>query len=334
LSFENGNGADKRYFLYNGHGDTVQLTSTTGSSIKTYDYDAFGNEKNADPNDTNLFRYCGEYFDKETGTIYLRARYYDPTIGRFITEDSYWGKDSDPLSLNLYTYCFNNAVNLTDPLGNDPPKHIPKDATYNLIDWDKNGDDWFYVLLRINYGVGNDNNFASGIFQVLPYAVKVKIMDWCDDNNELRLSNRNEYDTQYANQILNFFDATKDYASVLDMLGNAIESKDYVGLGALLLVGGGITNRSDIELKNGMVLKTNVALDEANKFLGKGYKDLGGGRYISADGTRQVRLTDSDITTSNNHAGAPHFNFEILEPNPSKPGKMRIKSNMHIFIQD
>ncbi|WP_080066679.1 RHS repeat-associated core domain-containing protein [Ruminiclostridium hungatei] len=116
--------ANRRYFLYNGHGDTVQLTSTTGSSIKVYDYDAFGNEKNIDPNDTNLFRYCGEYFDKETGTIYLRARYYDPGIGRFITEDSYWGKDSDPLSLNLYTYCYSDPIMYSDPSGNIPVETI------------------------------------------------------------------------------------------------------------------------------------------------------------------------------------------------------------------
>ena len=136
-----GEGANRRYFLYNGHGDTVQLTSTTGSSIKTYDYDAFGNEKNADPNDTNLFRYCGEYFDKETGTIYLRARYYDPAIGRFITEDSYWGKDSDPLSLNLYTYCYNNGVNYFDPSGHEyivvsggRYSNDSKDFKYNFIE--------------------------------------------------------------------------------------------------------------------------------------------------------------------------------------------------------
>jgi len=60
----------------------------------TYEYDAFGNEKVSDINDTNPFRYCGEYFDKETETYYLRARYYDPGIGRFTTEDSYW-RDHD-----------------------------------------------------------------------------------------------------------------------------------------------------------------------------------------------------------------------------------------------
>ena len=93
------------------------MTDASGNVIKNYDYDAFGNEKNPDPNDTNVFRYSGEYFDKETGTIYLRARYYDPTIGRFITEDSYTGKDADPLSLNLYTYCHNDGVNYFDPTG-------------------------------------------------------------------------------------------------------------------------------------------------------------------------------------------------------------------------
>lgn len=75
----------KQYYLFNGHGNVVELTNTTGDAIKTYDYDAFGNEKNPNVNDNNVFRYCGEYFDKETGTIYLRARCYDPMIGSGIS---------------------------------------------------------------------------------------------------------------------------------------------------------------------------------------------------------------------------------------------------------
>lgn len=66
-----------------------------------------------------MYRYYGEYFDKETGQIYLRARYYDPEIGRFITEDSYEGEDQDSLSLNLYTYCENDPINLIDPSGHE-----------------------------------------------------------------------------------------------------------------------------------------------------------------------------------------------------------------------
>ena len=81
--------------------------------------DGLAEENETHPNysDPNPFRYCGEYFDKETGTIYLRSRYYDPTIGRFISEDSYSGEANDPLSLNLYTYVGNDPVNLFDPTG-------------------------------------------------------------------------------------------------------------------------------------------------------------------------------------------------------------------------
>ena len=86
------------YYLQNGHGDVVQLANAGGAIIKTYDYDAFGVERDADAQDSNPFRYCGEYFDRETETIYLRARYYNPRTGRFTAED--------PIGdgLNWYTY--------------------------------------------------------------------------------------------------------------------------------------------------------------------------------------------------------------------------------------
>ena len=95
----------------------VNLTDSTGEITKSYTYDAFGVEKNIDDTDTNAFRYCGEYYDAETGTVYLRARYYNPSTGRFISRDSYAGKNEDPLSLNLYTYCHNNPVLYIDPSG-------------------------------------------------------------------------------------------------------------------------------------------------------------------------------------------------------------------------
>ena len=119
LIYSQNNAGTKKFYLFNGHGDVVQLTGSDGNVTKSYDYDAYGNEKNPDAADANPFRYCGEYFDKETGTYYLRARYYAPGIGRFISEDSYWGKDNDPLSLNLYTYCENEPINRIDPSGHD-----------------------------------------------------------------------------------------------------------------------------------------------------------------------------------------------------------------------
>ena len=99
------------YFGYDGHGSVVNISNESGKSIKTYDYDAFGVELNKDANDTNLFRYCGEQYDNETDSIYLRARYYSPSLGRFTTEDP--AKDGD----NWYSYCAGNPVSFWDPSG-------------------------------------------------------------------------------------------------------------------------------------------------------------------------------------------------------------------------
>ena len=83
-------GDETDFYLFNAHGDVTGLADSTGVSTRAYDYDAFGVEKDPDPLDENPFRYCGEYFDRETETYYLRARYYDPTIGRFTQQDTHW----------------------------------------------------------------------------------------------------------------------------------------------------------------------------------------------------------------------------------------------------
>ena len=80
-------GGTTEYYLYNAHGDVVQRTDSSGAVTKVYTYDAFGVEKDPDSADPNPFRYCGEYFDRETGAYYLRARYYSPETGRFTQED-------------------------------------------------------------------------------------------------------------------------------------------------------------------------------------------------------------------------------------------------------
>ena len=116
-NYRNGNKSEYTYYTQNAHGDVVNLTDSAGAVTKKYTYDAFGVEKNIDDSDTNAFRYCGEYYDAETGTIYLRARYYNPINGRFTSRDTALGNPADPLSLNLYTYCHNNPVLGVDPSG-------------------------------------------------------------------------------------------------------------------------------------------------------------------------------------------------------------------------
>ena len=137
------------YYLFNAHGDVTELLSDTGTVTHKYDYDAFGVEKKPDPLDGNPFRYCGEYYDGETKTYYLRARYYDPNIGRFTQQDTHWttansiygdnpqkiNEREDKLGLktysyapqitavmqsgNLYVYCGNSPTSYTDPNGSE-----------------------------------------------------------------------------------------------------------------------------------------------------------------------------------------------------------------------
>lgn len=118
-----GTGSYNHYFVFNYHGDVTELTDITGEVIKSYKYDAFGIEENMDGLDNNPFRYTGEYFDKETNTIYLRARYYNPTNGRFVNQDSYLGNTNDPLSLNLYTYVHNNPIINVDSTGHSADRN-------------------------------------------------------------------------------------------------------------------------------------------------------------------------------------------------------------------
>lgn len=109
--------SDGEIYVYNAHGDVVQLVKDNAVTV-SYTYDAFGNLINTVGTSDNAFLYCGEYFDAETETYYLRARYYNPANGRFTQQDAWGYMDAnDPLSLNLYTYCNNNPIMYVDPSG-------------------------------------------------------------------------------------------------------------------------------------------------------------------------------------------------------------------------
>ena len=131
---DKGENTEKTYYVTDMHGNVVQLLDESGNVTKTYEYDSFGNEVKPEKKDENPYRYCGEYYDKETEEVYLRARYYEPGVGRFITRDTYTGESNEPLSLHLYTYCENDGVNAWDPSGHYKikMKHI------NGMKWKKN----------------------------------------------------------------------------------------------------------------------------------------------------------------------------------------------------
>ena len=104
-------------YLYDGHGSVVGLANESGVVTDTYSYDAFGNLLKSTGSTKNCYRYCGEQFDETTGLYYLRARYMDTSTGRFISQDSYAGSISDPISLHKYLYANANPVMYSDPSG-------------------------------------------------------------------------------------------------------------------------------------------------------------------------------------------------------------------------
>ena len=107
----------KSYYVYDGHGSVRALADENGKVTDKYVYDAFGNLISSVGSTKNDFLFCGEQFDPVTGLYYLRARYMNPSVGRFITMDSYEGSIDDPVSLHKYLYANANPVSNSDPSG-------------------------------------------------------------------------------------------------------------------------------------------------------------------------------------------------------------------------
>jgi RHS repeat-associated protein len=104
------------FYHVDGLGSTRVLTDESGNIEESYNYYAYGNLMVGDASE-NAYLFAGEQRDIETGLDYLRARYYDPTLGRFIAQDAYAGSLDDPMSLHKYQYAHANPVVNTDPSG-------------------------------------------------------------------------------------------------------------------------------------------------------------------------------------------------------------------------
>ena len=121
-----------------GSRNVVNLSNANENSVKTYKNDVFGINQCTDEFYHSPFGHCSEYHNEETGTYYLRARYYDPKRGRFTQEDTlglgaYSQIPSALMAMqigNLYAYCVNNPVRYCDPSGHkvDLSPHVKQIA--------------------------------------------------------------------------------------------------------------------------------------------------------------------------------------------------------------
>ncbi len=103
---------NRYYYTVDEHGSTIFITDKNEKVKNEYYYDAFGNILDSKEKVHNRITYTGQQFDGITGQYYLRARFYNPVIGRFTQEDVYRGD-----GLNLYAYCANNPIIYYDPSG-------------------------------------------------------------------------------------------------------------------------------------------------------------------------------------------------------------------------
>ena len=169
MVFSNGDIVDGDYCYYvkNVQGDILGFYSMFHSIFREYTYDSWGNITGVynqygrpvtdldDPAYQNPLRYRGYYYDDETGLYYLNSRYYNPEWGTFISADSVVSGTGEVVNgYNLYSYCFNNPVNLTDNSGCWPQ-------------WVKNAANWINnkIVQPVKKFFSPNTNSVSGSFQ-------------------------------------------------------------------------------------------------------------------------------------------------------------------------
>ncbi len=118
-----GSSATARFYpLTDQQGSVRFLTDSSGNVVRSYTYTPYGTATTTTSSaSTTPYQYTNENFDSETGLTYLRARYYDPTVGRFISRDPVRGTLDNPITQDPYIYGASNPTTYTDPSGEFVP---------------------------------------------------------------------------------------------------------------------------------------------------------------------------------------------------------------------
>jgi RHS repeat-associated protein len=106
------------FYHYDSRGNTIAVTNLQGEIVTKYAYDDFGKVSNQWGDQNDAFRFLGRYGVMTEDDLYhIRARYYDPDSGRFISPDPLTGNHQDPRTLNRYVYALNNPGRFVDVTG-------------------------------------------------------------------------------------------------------------------------------------------------------------------------------------------------------------------------
>ena len=177
-------------YHYDGLGSTRALTDQTGTSTDSYIYTAFGELKEQQGTTPNTYLYTGEQLDPNLGFYYLRARYYNPSNGRFPSMDTWIGRSADPRTLHKYLYTHADPVNGVDPSGHVTLMQVgialsitgtlasSGYGAYQVYNGDYSGAAWTFAEIVALNGVT--------FWGVKGYKNSVKFLSWWSKNRKVR----------------------------------------------------------------------------------------------------------------------------------------------------
>ena len=122
-------GQEDSFYLQDELGSPMRRMSEDGALLDSYSYDEFGKRTHG----AGRFTYTG--YEDENGICFAQARYYDPSLGRFLSRDKVKGFTSHPFTLNEYVYVYNNPLKYVDLDGNFPSFGDVGDALSDFAEW-------------------------------------------------------------------------------------------------------------------------------------------------------------------------------------------------------
>ncbi len=279
---------------------------------------------------SNRWRYAGkeeqDFGSLNLGLLDFGARMYDPFTARWTAVDPMAGKYGQTTP---YSYCGGNPIGIIDDGGldliiagkNNSSVTFKTDLIDKTFSVASLGIDW-----KGDYTLEGDAILSAGL-DLVGIIDPSGVADFANAALQIRNGDYSGAGLSalglipYVGDIAKAGKVGKDVRIISDAtaLSRNIAKE-------------GFTLFEELGIKDGMKASSSEILDYGEQFLGKGYREVSPGRYLSADGKRAVRIGDSDILGY--HSGAPHANFETLVPNPQKPGKYKVELNYHIFITD
>jgi len=305
--------------------NVVALSDPSAALIRKYMYSPFGELVNREGARDFPFRFAGGVgcFSDPEGSVSMRARVYHPTLKQFLSPDPFPGFFSRSQSLQKYAYVEGQVLGKNDPSGQ-----------------------FWSAVITAGFAIYDTYQYASGNISDKEYAEAMALngaallADIGTAGNGGGLAVRAANATVRTAKAIDKAHTIYSTGEGIVVTGQALAEGD--GSEALvngLLMGAGRKARGRTPRpKDGSSMGTNDALDEAESFLGPNYTDKGGGRFVSKKGDRQIRLTDDDLAKKNNHAGAPHMNFEegktIVKPNGKESFVPDEGKNSHIYLPE